>query len=95
MKITLEHYEKMKQGIEAHIESNQPVKTLRMLEHNPTAKEILEDGRDRGVLNQARWELLYTCEIDGMSGLLFVCDVLCHYVNDSHIQTALNNIIPE
>jgi hypothetical protein len=78
MKIKPEHFEKLKQAVEAAV----------------AAKPGVADEYRKAGLSQMRfrWDALLAARIDGQPGTRFICDVLYEYLNDEHIDTALRAI---
>lgn len=80
MKITPNHYNQMKQAIEA-------IPTELKYMHFESLKL---DNRVKDINKRFRWDC-FNC-----AGLTqFACDNLYSYLNDAHIDTALKSIIPE
>ena len=84
MKIEKEHYQHMRLKIQDTIEKAGLVK---IAEH----KELLKTAY--GVKDPAvrfRWDLYHASALTS-----FTCDILYSYLDDTHIDTALKNIIKE
>lgn len=41
------------------------------------------------------WDLLHRVSIGGVASTKYICDVLYIYLNDAHIDTAINKIVGE
>jgi len=79
MKITNEHYAKMEAGCNA------------VLAAHP---ELPEQYRAAGLSDmRLNWDVLRAATIDDTPGIPWICRNLYCYMNDTHIGTALKNII--
>lgn len=79
LKITQEHYDKLESAIRA------------VMSEHPTARESY---RTNGLSDvRFMWDALRASQIDGVSGITWICDNLYSYLNDSHITSALRRII--
>ena len=80
MKILAPHYEYMKKAISAH--SPESVAVLRA--------HIVKEGKAKDIEKRLRWDLSYSA---GLSQWL--CDYVYRYADDTHIDTALRQIMRE
>ena len=80
MKIKPQHFEQMKRAV------------TEVFEKNPNIKTVYKNA---GLSDMRfRWDVLHACQIDGIDATRWICDNLYPYLNDTHIDTALRNIIP-
>jgi len=78
MKMTQQHYDQLSAAINCAKDS---------------APYSLEQYREKGLSDERyRWDLLWTAQMDGVSGNSWVCKNLYPYLNDDHIDTALRQI---
>jgi len=83
MKIKNEHYNHMKSEIEKLFQNN--------LSNIDNHRSVLEtDNRVKDIKKRMRWDLLNATNLT-----TFVCRELYQYLDDTHIDTALRNIMKE
>jgi hypothetical protein len=80
MKIKPEHYEHMKQAINAIPEEGKKAHF----------EYLKTDDRVKDINKRFRWDCFHAAKLS-----IFACDVLYYYLNDTHIDTALKAIVPE
>ena len=79
MKMKKEHYQKIETAINAAEKRNPGIKAQYQNEGKPKSRYA--------------WDMLHYSEIDGKTGTAFICSELYSYLNDNHINTALNKIV--
>ena len=80
MKMSQKHYDQLKNEIEC-------LPRDKVLTHR---QNLAKDKRVKDLPKRFRWDLLHAT----MQGK-WVCDVLYSYLNDTHIDTALKQIVKE
>jgi hypothetical protein len=80
MKIKPEHYEYIKQAIEA-------LPRDRVLAHKEALKN---DARVKDLDKRFRWDLLFASQSS-----VYIADTLYNYMDDKHIDTALRAIVKD
>ena len=92
MKMTQDHYNLLKIGMKKSLENlkNKGINNKDDLIKYYTDNKIGINYKDR-----ACFDLLNSAKIDNRTSNRFICDTLYQYLNDTHINTALNKIINE
>lgn len=93
--MTPEHFGQMKQAMTRLVDENPIMGTLHgcfKKNGQKTIREFILECQEDDKENMAKWEVLHLCRVGEETGLQWQCHVLYEYLNDSHIQTALNKI---
>ena len=92
MKMTQDHYNLLKIGMKKSLENlkNKGINNKDELIKYYTDNKIGINYEDR-----ACFDLLNSAKINNTTSHRFICDTLYQYLNDTHINTALNKIINE
>jgi len=92
MKMTKEHYDILKEGMQKALED------LKQKGINNKAEFVnyyIKNNIGINPKNRACFDLLRASKINNDNSTRFICDVLYKYLNDNHINTALNKIMNE
>ena len=81
MKIKAEHYNYMKNAIREAISKEA---------YEEHKKYIIQEGKAKDIEKRLRWDCSYAAKLSP-----WVCSNLYDYANDTHIDTALKQIIKE
>jgi hypothetical protein len=79
MKMTVEHYNHIKSAI---MPNKEKIKAHRQF--------IVNEGKAKDVEKRLRWDLTYYANLSG-----WICDNLYSYLDDTHVDTALRQIVRE